>query len=239
MTPPQSSIPRRSSGLANAHDTAQPPSNPNPSNSASDVIDTAVLRKNQKNTDLIAIFSRPCAVGQRPSAQGVGLYTHILGSNGTPEFLPVGGPDRMRSDTSIDSEPSEEIKALWMDMQQILHEEDREARRENYITFEELKQRYVPLSNDALPRRCSFSAHEAQQQPLQDHALIDDNTAQGANAKRKMPLENYMARRRSVTHVTTTVDRCGDEAAKRSERAPVLTAAQKRNEYEPGRDPRR
>jgi hypothetical protein len=139
--------------------------------------DVAAARKARINQDLIEIFNMPCPPGTIASAQGIGLYTHVLGppppapkyphekyKKVDPVFLPIGGPIVFKKAGGVGAPIDEAVNNVWKQIEAAVVEEEKHA-SQGGTAIEHLKERYdaleVPIEhiNDA-------QAHaQAQAQP--------------------------------------------------------------------------
>jgi hypothetical protein len=117
-------------------------------------------RKARINNELVMLLKGPCPANTKASIQGIGLYTHVLGTSAQttprpaystqaasyPIFLPIGGPRRTSKDgTVVEAPTSEEMRKVWRDVQQAVNEEEKHVGRSS-MSVEQLKERYGALN---------------------------------------------------------------------------------------------
>ncbi|KAL6708277.1 hypothetical protein ACN47E_003201 [Coniothyrium glycines] len=175
-------------------------------------LDVAAVRKDRMNRELITMFQRPCPPNTVPALQGLGLYTHIEGSDGTPQFLPTKSDTKAQDIADFEREATEEIKSVWSELNEAVRSEERilGSRR---LSPEELKRRYEGLDDPGnIP---STRKNDIQ---TQNAAMPQDISGQvHPSDQTRASLGNYLARSAPAAKSLPTGSR---------------------NEYEPSRDPR-
>jgi hypothetical protein len=118
--------------------------------------DVEAARKDRVNNEMVALFRQPCPAKRTASIQGIGLYTHASGImlvNGTttrrplrPEFLPIGGPNKILPGKSELAAPlSEELQQSWKQMEATVNEEENLI-GEADLNEEQLRERYGAMN---------------------------------------------------------------------------------------------
>jgi hypothetical protein len=117
--------------------------------------DVEAARKERINNELVALFRLPCPAKATASVQGIGSYTHTsatVRSGGTatrgplrPEFLPIGGPNRvLKGKDELEAPLSEELQQLWKQIEAAVNEEEKFF-GEAGMSEEQLNERYGAL----------------------------------------------------------------------------------------------
>lgn len=209
--------------------------------------DAAEVRRIRMNTDLIALFKRPCPPGTTPTAKGIGLYTHIEGPERIgmfpheryllpePVFLPIGGPMEVKRIDGTEPEISIEVEKLWDEVRDAVHEEETimgslepgiNALKERYGALELSFTKTQPQGDDQAQRI---------QLQQQDAAMQEDITMQSSEAAPKV------GRKASLeSSLDDEVGKQGDAAAGRKtlERKGSTTSNKGTRNFDASRDPR-
>ena len=171
------------------------------------------------NSKIIELCSKPAPANTSPILIGVGLYTHVAqpskGSNSAPkpEFLPLGGSNKVQSIRPINqqTQPDKEVAAVYKQLQEAIEAEEKLWKRHNdpvgqrrdssHDTSESsvatLKKKYGdPVTNGATSE---LAIRNSSAKRRHSEIAGGSSKADEPQQKRKMSLQEITALRRKST----------------------------------------
>ncbi|CBX97011.1 hypothetical protein LEMA_P101420.1 [Plenodomus lingam JN3] len=154
----------------------------------------AFVAQRRMNLELLDMLKRPAKLKSKPSAKGIGLYTHIEGvskppmltherpAKGEPEFLPIGGPKIVIRNGPRSSALDDDVARLWNEVQRVVRTEEAFC-KQNESSPDELNQRYAALEvPDPTPQAHIERPTQETQVQQQDVEMQDDMMLQEGNS---------------------------------------------------------
>jgi hypothetical protein len=190
-------------------------------------------RKRQINYDLGILMKRPIPAHPAPSAQGIGLYSHVaatadsrdgrMSTNAT--FLPLGGPRKLQKWRQAHGSLPNEIKQAWNQLQQALDDEEGASRNAGHHTTS-LVERYGGLRapQDVVGTSLAHMPNKEGQNASTDRTGLSPLKRRASSVSAQQPIARPPDAG-VITRNTSTED------------AP--SAGKRRHFYEADRDPRR
>ena len=216
--------------------------------------DDEAARKARMNSDIVKLCSTKRPMCAHPSAQGIGLFTHVAGVETVSKnphasycdqvdkelaLLPIGGP-RKAAPSKTREPPNQELAALYNELQDVIKAEEKilkdqraaaeergEAPKDAYhMSFDTLKSKYGSVKDP--PSTMSMVSRPKDKRRHSEHTgSIGSTMDEAAKKKRRVSFAPEVdIRRRSISSTSST----GTER-----RGSGSTA----NDYDAYRDPRR
>ncbi|KAF2855169.1 hypothetical protein T440DRAFT_551422 [Plenodomus tracheiphilus IPT5] len=165
--------------------------------------------QDKHDLELLDLLKRPAKPKQPTSAKGIGLYTHIEGApkparfphetptEGEPEFLPIGGPEKVVREGPRKAALDGDVGKLWEDVRSALTTEAAFC-EQSKLSLDDLKRRYVGLDilEPTTQSQSENVAHQIQSQQ-EDTEVQDVIAAQERRPSLGLTNANRSAKRAS------------------------------------------
>lgn len=216
------------------------------------------VRKARINSDIVKLCASPRPLWTHPSAQGIGLFTHVAGTKTVPRnphlsfgdqvdkevaLLPLGGPKKIAPSKTREA-PDEELAALYRELQDAVvaeetiyndqraaAEERGEAPKDAYrMSLDTLKKKYGGVNDP--PPEMSIPSTSREKRRHSDLASSENDST--AKRKSRVTFAPEVESRRQSISSMSSASRETDGERRGSGSKPSNSS-----DHNPWRDPRR